>query len=243
LLTPPDRSSCANGTCASRRGALLPAELVRQLVRNGVVETILPQTVQRILVHHTLKPWHHHLWLSPMVPRDAAFAAQVQEIATLFTGPVGSGEMGLCVDENTRLQPRPYTAPTLAAQPGSPVRVEHEDARTGALNLFAGFATRTGPVYGTTAERKRPAEFLALLAQGERETAPHITTIHVVLDTVRMPKGKPVHACLATPPHFVLHFPQCIVPGCTKWSNGVRLCNAIACTLSMLRTRNAARNG
>jgi hypothetical protein len=58
-------------------------ELARQLVRDGVVEAISPQTVQRILAHHKLQPWRHPLWLSPPVPRDAAFAAQVQEIATL----------------------------------------------------------------------------------------------------------------------------------------------------------------
>jgi hypothetical protein len=35
------------------------------------------------------------------------------------------------------------------------VRVEHENERKGALNLFAGFDTRTGKVYGMTAERQR----------------------------------------------------------------------------------------
>jgi hypothetical protein len=59
------------------------AELARQLVRDGVVAAISPQTVQRILAHQKLKPWRHHLWLSPHVPRDAAFAAQVQEIVAL----------------------------------------------------------------------------------------------------------------------------------------------------------------
>jgi hypothetical protein len=59
------------------------AELARQLVRDGVVEAISPQTVQRILAHHKLNPWRYHLWLSPQVPREAAFAAPVQEIVTL----------------------------------------------------------------------------------------------------------------------------------------------------------------
>jgi hypothetical protein len=59
------------------------AELARQLVRDGVVDQMSPQTVQRILAHHKLQPWRHHLWRSPKVPRDAAFAAQVQEIVTL----------------------------------------------------------------------------------------------------------------------------------------------------------------
>jgi hypothetical protein len=49
-------------------------ELARQLMRDGVVAAIAPQTVQRILAHHKLKPWRHHLWLSPKVSRDAAFA-------------------------------------------------------------------------------------------------------------------------------------------------------------------------
>ena len=193
------------------------AELARQLVHDGVVEAISPQTVQRILAHHKLKPWRHHLWLSPRVPRDAVFAAQVQEIVALYTRPLGVGERVLCVDEKTSLQPRTRTAPTLAAQPGQPVRVEHEYTRKGALNLFAGFDTRTGTVYATTAERKRQVEFIAFLEQVDREMAPHITTIHVVLDNVRMHKGKQVQAWLAKHPRFVFHFP----PVHCSWMNQV----------------------
>src|SRR5882724_4364087 len=100
------------------------AELARQLVHDGVVEAISPQTVQRILAHHKLKPWRHHLWLSPQVPRDAAFAAQVTEIATLYTRPLGVWETVVCVDEKTSLQPRTRTAPTRAAHPGVPGWVE-----------------------------------------------------------------------------------------------------------------------
>ena len=69
------------------------AELARQLVHDGVVEAISPQTVQRILAHHKLKPWRHHLWLSP----------QVHEIVPLSTRPMGVWEMVLCVDEKTSL--------------------------------------------------------------------------------------------------------------------------------------------
>jgi hypothetical protein len=183
------------------------AELAQQLVRDGVVETISPQTVQRILAHHKLKPWRHHLWLSPRGPRDAAFAAQVQEIVALYTRPLGVWEMVLCVDEKTSLQPRTRKAPTWAAQPGQPVRVEHEYTRPGALNLFAGFDTRTGTVYATTAERKRQVEFIAFLEHVDQEIAPHLTTIHVVLDNIRMHKGKQVQAWLAQPPRFVFHLP------------------------------------
>ena len=193
------------------------AELARQLVRDGVVEASSPQTVQRSLRDHKLKPWRQHLWLSPQVPRDAVCAAQVQEIVTLYTRPVGVWAMVLCVDEKTSLQPRTRKAPTLAAQPGQPVRVEHEYPRKGALNLFAGFDTRTGKVYATTAERKRQGEFSAFLEHVEREIAPAITTIHVVLDNVRMHKGKQGQAWLAKHPRFVFHFP----PVHCSWMNQV----------------------
>jgi transposase len=193
------------------------AELARPLVYDGVGEAIAPQTVQRSLAHHKLHPWRHHLWLSPMVPREAACAAQVTEIGTLYTRPLGVWAMVGCGDETTRLQPRTRTAPTRAAQPGVPVRVEHTYARTGALNLFAGFDTRTGTVYATTAERKRQVEFIAFLEHLERDIAPTITTVHVVLDNLRMHQGQQVQTWLSKPPRFVFHFPP--VPG--SWMNQV----------------------
>ena len=144
------------------------AELARQLVTDEVVETISPQTVQRILANHKLKPWRKHLWLSPQVPRDAEFCKRVKNICTLYTRKLAPHEMVLCVDEKTSLQPRTRKSPTLTAQPGLPVRVEREYERQGALNLFAAFDTRT--VSAHTAERKRQKEFIEFLEQLERET-------------------------------------------------------------------------
>src|SRR5690348_363216 len=82
-------------------------ELAAQLVRDGVAERISADTVRRILENHHLKPWRHHLWLSPNVPRDADFAARVQQISDLYTRTLASHEVVLCVDEKTNLQPRP----------------------------------------------------------------------------------------------------------------------------------------
>src|SRR5215472_18931892 len=92
-------------------------EIARQLVRDGVVAKISAETVRRILLSHRLKPWRQKMWLSPKVPRDAAFAAAVQEICDLYTRPLAPDEVVLCVDEKTSLQPRPRKSPTLAAQP------------------------------------------------------------------------------------------------------------------------------
>jgi transposase len=192
-------------------------ELARKLVVDGVVAGISPQTVQRILAAHQLKPWRQHYWLSPKVPRDAAFAAQTAHIMDLYTRPLDESEIVLCADEKTSLQPRPRFSPTLPAQPGQPVRVEHEYQRRGALNLFAAFDTRSGKVYARTADRKRQVEFIAFLEQIDREVPATITTIHVVLDNLIMHKGKQVRAWLAEHPRFVFHHP----PVHCSWMNQV----------------------
>ena len=200
------------------------AALARQVVHDGVVEAIAPQTVQRMLAHHKLTPWRHHLWLSPQVPRAAACAAQVHDIVTLSTRPLGVWEKVLCVDEKTSVQPRTRKAPTWAAQPGRPVRVEHEDIRQGALHLFAGFDTRTGTVYATTASRTRQGECILFLEHLEREMAPTSTTMPIVLDNVRMHKGKQVQAWLSKHPRFLFHFP----PVHCSWMNqGEQWCSIV----------------
>lgn len=192
-------------------------ELARQLISDRIVATISPETVRRILNHHRLKPWRHKMWLSAKVPRDAAFAAQVQEICDLYTRTLATHECVLCVDEKTSLQPRSRPTPTKPALPGRVVQVEHEYVRKGALNLFAAFDTRTGKVYGHTAERKRQAEFIEFLEQLDRDIPTQITLIHIVLDNVRMHKGKQVQAWLAKHPRFVFHHP----PVHCSWMNQV----------------------
>jgi transposase len=193
------------------------AELARQLIPDRVVDSISPQTVQRILAGHQLKPWRKHLWLSSKVPRDEEFCRRVKNICSLYTRKLKPCEMVLCVDEKTSLQPRPRQSPTLPAQPGLPVRVEHEYERQGALNLFAAFDTRTGHVYAHTAERKRQKEFLEFLEQLDREIPGEITKIHLVMDNLRMHTGKQVQAWLEKHPRFQFHHP----PVHCSWMNQV----------------------
>lgn len=193
------------------------AEMARTLVDEGLVSDISAETVRRILARHRLKPWRAHLWLSAKTPRDAAFARSVQALVSLYTRDLAPEEVVLSVDEKTSLQPRPRLAPTRPAQPGRPTRLEHEYKRCGALNLFAAFDTRSGHIYACTAPRKRQVEFIAFLEQLDREIPPTITTIHLVLDNVRMHRGRLVQAWLAEHPRFVCHFP----PVHCSWLNQV----------------------
>ena len=108
------------------------AELARALNATKVVDTISPQSVQRILESHRLKPWRVHFWLSPKAPRDEVFRQQVLEIMDLYTRALEPHERILSLDEKTSLQPRTRSAATRPPQPGLlPARLEHEYTRKG----------------------------------------------------------------------------------------------------------------
>lgn len=194
------------------------AELARTLIRDGVVASISPQTVQRILASYRLKPWRIHHWMSPKVPRDEDFRRRVLDILDLYTRPLEPDEIVYSVDEKTSLQPRSRTSPTKPARPDlSPVRVEHEYVRKGALQLFAAFNPRSGHVLGICRRRKRQVEFLELLAEIERSTPASIRVIHILCDNVRTHHGKQVRAWLERHPRFRFHF----TPVHCSWMNQV----------------------
>jgi hypothetical protein len=193
------------------------AELARQLVRDEVVASISPQTVQRLLASHRLKPWRSHVWLHPRTPRDAMFAAQVRAVADLLTRLLDEHEAVLSLDEMTSLQPRPRRASTRPAQPGRPVQIEHEYRRAGATHLFAAFDTRSGRAYGVTTRRKRQVEYLTLLEHLDQAIPAAITTIHLLADNVSVHHGKLVRHWLDDHPRFSAHF----TPVHCSWMNPV----------------------
>lgn len=192
-------------------------ELARQLVTEGIVATISPQTVQRVLAACRLKPWRSHLWLHPRTPRDAAFRQTVREIADLYTRSLAPWEVVLCLDEMTSLQPRHRRAPTRPARPGDPVQLEHEYVRAGALQLFAAFDTRTGAVSAGQFRRKRQVECIRFLAHLDRLIPATMTSIHLICDNVSVHHGKAVRAWLADHPRFRFHF----LPVHCSWMNQV----------------------
>jgi len=193
------------------------AELARALVRDGVVESISPQSVQRILLSHKLKPWRVHHWLSSDAPLDAAFKAAVLNIQDLYTRPLLPHERVLSLDEKTSMQPRPRTVPTKPPRPESSAKVEHEYKRCGATNLIAAFDLRTGEVIGICRRRKRQAEFIELLEEIDRRTPIGITIIHLVCDNVSAHKGKLTRAWLEKHPRFQMHF----TPVHCSWMNQI----------------------
>lgn len=194
------------------------AELARTLQRDGIVDWISPQTVQRILLSQKLKPWRVHYWLSPKAPRDEVFQQRTLILCDLYTRPLLPGERVYCLDEKTSIQPRPRSHETKPAQPdGKSVLVEHEYGRCGALNLLAAFDTRSGEVIGICRRRKRQAEFIHLLEEMDRKVPASVTLLHVVCDNLSVHSGKLVRAWLEKHPRFRMHF----TPVHCSWMNQV----------------------
>lgn len=194
------------------------AELARTAIRDGIVDTISAQSVQRILKSHKLKPWRVHHWMSSKVKRDEPFRACVRNICDLYTRPLGAHERVFSLDEKTSIQPRPRTSPTRPARPGGvPVHVEHEYTRAGALNLLGSFDTRTGEVIGICRPRKRMIEFIELLEEIERRTPTSVTAIHLVCDNIITHRGKLVVKWLAEHPRFRMHH----TPVHCSWMNQI----------------------
>src|SRR5262249_15806422 len=94
------------------------AELARTAVERGILESISPQSVQRILQSYKLKPWRVHHWLSPKVQMDEAFPDTVLDVLDLYTRPLQAHAQGWSVDEKTSLPPRKRCA----GQPARPTR-------------------------------------------------------------------------------------------------------------------------
>ena len=193
-------------------------DLARQLIFEQIVGTISAETIRRILANHKLKPWRVHLWLSAKHPRDAVFYATIEEIIDLYTRPLNSDEIVLCVDEKTSLQPRPRNQPTKPALPDNkPNLLEHEYKRAGALQLFAAFDTRTGILYGQCHDRKRQIEFISFLKYIDDTIPCKIKNIHIIADNVSVHHGRQVQKWLENHPRFKFHF----TPVHCSWINQV----------------------
>jgi DDE superfamily endonuclease len=196
--------------------------LAHQLVLDGIVAALAPQTIQRSRARCRLQPWRSHRWLPvasapSRTPRDAAFVPCLHELADLSTRPLAPSERVLCLDEMTSLQPRPRRAPTRPARPGDPVQLEHEYRRDGALHLFAAFDTRRGALSAGQCRRTRQVECIACRDHLHRGIPAPISTVHIVCANVSLHHGKRVRAWLAVHPRFVVHF----TPVPCSWMNPV----------------------
>src|SRR5271166_3611268 len=187
-------------------------ELLAELTRAGAAQDLSVSSVLRILAEHPVKPWQYQSWISP---RDPDFEARAAVILDLYQGyyqgqRLAPGDRILSVDAKPSIQARGRCRPTVPAGPGTPVRVEHEYVRHGALALLAALDVHTGKVFAATPATTGITPFMDLIGQvmnrPEYKNAPRV---FVIVDNGSDHRGQPAITRLrdAHPNAIMIHTP------------------------------------
>jgi len=142
-------------------------ELAREVVGQGIVETISAATVWRWLAREAIKPWQYRSWL---FPRDPDFAMKAGRVLDLYERRwegkrLGPREYVISSDEKTSIQARCRCHPSLAPGQARMMRVNHEYERGGALAYLAAYDVHRARVFGHCAPSTGIVPFMALVEQ------------------------------------------------------------------------------
>jgi transposase len=142
-------------------------ELLAELTCAGAAQDLSVSSTLRILAEHPVKPWQYQSWISV---RDPDFEARAAVILDLYQGyyqgqRLAPGDRILSVDAKPSIQARGRCRPTIPARPGTPVRVEREYVRHGALALLAALDVHTRTAFAATPDTTGITPFMDLIGQ------------------------------------------------------------------------------
>lgn len=143
------------------------ADVARQARQCGLVATISESTVWRWLHEDAIRPWQHRAWIFPRDPHFAEKAGRILDLyGRLWNGcPLQDDEFVLSADEKTSIQALRRLHPTYPAQPGSPMKVEHEYVRCGVWAYLAALDVHRAKLFGRCERKNGIAPFDRLVAQ------------------------------------------------------------------------------
>ncbi len=171
-------------------------------------------TVARVWKKNGIQP---HRMERYMASTDPDFEMKAADILGLYLHPPQHAAV-FCVDEKTAIQALDRKDPILPLSPGRAERHGFEYFRHGTLSLFAALDTKTGMVFGKTAERHTSQAFVAFLAD-LLTTVPKHFEVHIICDNLSAHKTQRVEEFLAEHPNVHLHF----TPTYSSWLNQVEL--------------------
>lgn len=142
------------------------SELAQEAVRRGIVESISPRHVGRILNEADIQPHKVRGWLTSPDKEKAPeqYQADVEEVCRTYLDAPSLLEEGVHVvstDEKTGIQALQRKHPTLPVKPGLVERQEFEYIRHGTCCLIAAFDVATGKVFEPTIGPTRTEEDFA----------------------------------------------------------------------------------
>ena len=158
-------------------------DLARASVQGGLVASISPGTVWRLLDQAAIKPHRWHYWLNSP---DPDFEVKMLDIVNLYLRAqelYKRREIVLSVDEKTSIQALERRYPHKPLKAGRIERIEHEYIRHGTCCLTASLEVATGEIYGHLTPN-RPAEVFADFVESVCGEYAEARKIHWVLDNL-----------------------------------------------------------
>jgi len=195
---------CQRGLPLSRFSV---GELAAEVRRTGLVATIWDTTIWRWLHQDAIRPWQHRCWI---FHRDPDFAVKAGRILDLYERtwegrPLADDEFVLSTDEKTSIQARARCHPTVPPQPVSPMLVEHEYQRCGALAYLAALDVHRAKLFGRCELRTGIQPFERLVDQ-VMATPPYRDARRVfwIMDNGSSHRGEPsIHRLQEAHPRLV----------------------------------------
>jgi len=137
--------------------------LADQMVKRGIVKSIAPSTVGRLLCEADLKPHKSRYWLNSPEHGTDSFQVSAEAICDIYKNAAALHQQGvhiISVDEKTGIQALERLNPTHAMEPNAQgsERREHSYDRHGTLTLIANFEVTTGQVIQPTIGETRTEE-------------------------------------------------------------------------------------
>jgi len=196
----------------------------RRTPTDGTTHWSTRRLAKRLGVHHMMvaRVWQKngiqpHRLERYMASDDPDFETKAADVIGLYLHPPHHAAV-FSVDEKTAIQALDRKDPILPFSPGRAERHGFEYIRHGTLSLYAALNTRTGLVFGQTAERHTSQAFIAFLTS-LLTTVPARQEVHVICDNLSAHKTKQVEAFVAEHPRLQLHF----TPTYSSWLNQVEL--------------------
>lgn len=141
------------------------ADIAREAIREGIVDSISRSTVWRWLSEDAIRPWTYRSWIWS---RDPDFSEKATPILDLYQGRWGGEALGpedyvLSADEKTSIQARKRKHEGRAPTAGCTRRYENEYERKGALAYMAAWDVHRAKAFGLCRQKTGIDSFHALV--------------------------------------------------------------------------------
>jgi transposase len=154
------------------------ATLAHALISAGLVRSVSPRTVGRILQDAEIKPHHVKMWCHS---DDPNYQEKMQAIVDLYVH-LPKGQPVLSIDEKTGMQALSHRRTLKPASHGRRPRQDFEYRRNGTRCLFACFNVGTGRVLGRCTTTRTREDFLSFL--DEVASVYRQAQVHLIMDNL-----------------------------------------------------------